>query len=136
MFGTNRNAISMIRPLRPQETDLDLLDGISTEIVENMDMSCEDGLFSYDSLEAPYSDDQETSDSAKKAACSKPPTPPLHRFPSWVIIFLCVTHTQWSFFYIHFQVLLLFLFSFQIQLCSDNFQFSEYNFPISSLIEF
>nr|XP_020012992.1 pleckstrin homology domain-containing family H member 2 [Castor canadensis] len=83
MFGTNRNAISMIRPLRPQETDLDLLDGISTEIVENMDMSCEDGLFSYDSLEAPYSDDQETSDSAKKAACSKPPTPPLHRFPSW-----------------------------------------------------
>ncbi|ELK14747.1 Pleckstrin like proteiny domain-containing family H member 2 [Pteropus alecto] len=83
MFGTNRNAISMIRPLRPQETDLDLVDGDSTEILENMDTSCDDGLFPYDSLESPFPDDQETCDSAKKAACSKPPTPPLHRFPSW-----------------------------------------------------
>ncbi|XP_014393981.1 PREDICTED: pleckstrin homology domain-containing family H member 2 [Myotis brandtii] len=83
MFGTNRNAISMIRPLRPQETDLDLVDGDSTEVLENMDTSCDDGLFSYDSLESPCSDDQESCDSAKKAACSKPPTPPLHRFPSW-----------------------------------------------------
>uniref|UniRef100_A0A671EL24 Pleckstrin homology, MyTH4 and FERM domain containing H2 n=1 Tax=Rhinolophus ferrumequinum TaxID=59479 RepID=A0A671EL24_RHIFE len=92
MFGTNRNAISMIRPLRPQETDLDLVDGDSTEILENMDTSCDDGLFSYDSLESPCSDDQEPCDSAKKAACSKPPTPPLHRFPSWVnYIALCNT---------------------------------------------
>ncbi|XP_069350893.1 pleckstrin homology domain-containing family H member 2 [Eulemur rufifrons] len=83
MFGTNRNAISMIRPLRPQETDLDLVDGDNTEILENMDTSCDDGLFSYDSLESPCSDEQEICDSAKKAACSKPPTPPLHRFPSW-----------------------------------------------------
>uniref|UniRef100_G3TYU2 Pleckstrin homology domain-containing family H member 2 n=1 Tax=Loxodonta africana TaxID=9785 RepID=G3TYU2_LOXAF len=83
MFGTNRNAISMIRPLRPQETDLDLVDGDSTEVLENMDTSCDDGLFSYDSLGSPCSDDQETCDLAKKAACSKPPTPPLHRFPSW-----------------------------------------------------
>ncbi|KAB1266913.1 Pleckstrin homology domain-containing family H member 2 [Camelus dromedarius] len=83
MFGTNRNAISMIRPLRPQETDLDLVDDDSTEILENMDTSCDDGLFSHDSLESPCSDDQETCDSAKKAACGKPPTPPLHRFPSW-----------------------------------------------------
>ncbi|XP_066863772.1 pleckstrin homology domain-containing family H member 2 isoform X2 [Kogia breviceps] len=82
MFGTNRNAISMIRPLRPQETDLDLVDGDSTEILETMDTS-DDGLFSYDSLESPCSDDQETCNSAKKAACGKPPTPPLHRFPSW-----------------------------------------------------
>ncbi|KAM5292337.1 pleckstrin homology domain-containing family H member 2 isoform 1-T1 [Ctenodactylus gundi] len=82
MCGTNRNAISMIRPLRPQETDLDLVDGDS-EGLENMDTSCEDGLFSCDSLESPCSDDQETCDSAKKAAGSKPPTPPLHRFPSW-----------------------------------------------------
>ncbi|TKC47413.1 hypothetical protein EI555_009446, partial [Monodon monoceros] len=83
MFGTNRNAISMIRPLRPQETDLDLVDGVSTEILETMDTSCDDGLFSYGSLESPCSDDQETCNSAKKAACGKPPTPPLHRFPSW-----------------------------------------------------
>nr|XP_020144178.1 pleckstrin homology domain-containing family H member 2 isoform X4 [Microcebus murinus] len=83
MFGTNRNAISMIRPLRPQETDLDLVDGDNTEILENMDTSCDDGLFSCDALESPCSDEQEICDSAKKAACSKPPTPPLHRFPSW-----------------------------------------------------
>uniref|UniRef100_A0A8D1AIR9 Pleckstrin homology domain-containing family H member 2 n=1 Tax=Sus scrofa TaxID=9823 RepID=A0A8D1AIR9_PIG len=83
MFGTNRNAISMIRPLRPQETDLDLVDGDITEVLENMDTSCDDGLFSYDSLESPCSDDPETCDSVKKAACGKPPTPPLHRFPSW-----------------------------------------------------
>nr|XP_037862797.1 pleckstrin homology domain-containing family H member 2 isoform X1 [Chlorocebus sabaeus] len=83
MFGTNRNAISMIRPLRPQETDLDLVDGDSAEVLENMDTSCDDGLFSYDSLDSPNSDDQENCDSAKKVACSKPPTPPLHRFPSW-----------------------------------------------------
>ncbi|OWK10499.1 hypothetical protein Celaphus_00005656, partial [Cervus elaphus hippelaphus] len=84
MFGTNRNAISMIRPLRPQETDLDLVDGDSTEILETMDTNCDDGLFSYDCLESPCSEDQEACDSAKKAACGKPPTPPLHRFPSWV----------------------------------------------------
>ncbi|XP_032255201.1 pleckstrin homology domain-containing family H member 2-like isoform X3 [Phoca vitulina] len=83
MFGTNRNAISMIRPLRPQETDLDLVDDDSTEILENMDTSCDDGLFSYDSLESPCSEDQEPCDSAKKPAYGKPPTPPLHRFPSW-----------------------------------------------------
>ncbi|XP_032733846.1 pleckstrin homology domain-containing family H member 2 isoform X2 [Lontra canadensis] len=83
MFGTNRNAISMIRPLRPQETDLDLVDDDSTEILENMDTSCDDALFSHDSLESPCSDDQEPSDLAKKPACGKPPTPPLHRFPSW-----------------------------------------------------
>ncbi|XP_016059595.1 PREDICTED: pleckstrin homology domain-containing family H member 2 isoform X2 [Miniopterus natalensis] len=83
MFGTNRNAISMIRPLRPQETDLDLVDGDSAEVLENMDTSCDDGSFAYDSLESPCSDDQDACDSAKKPASSKPPTPPLHRFPSW-----------------------------------------------------
>lgn len=104
-FGTNRNAISMIRPLRPQETDLDLVDSDSPEVLENMDTSCDDGLFSCDTLESPHSDEQETSDSAKKAAGSKPPTPPLHRFPSWVIIFLCASYTRWFFsLNTHFQV--------------------------------
>ena len=93
MFGTNRNAISMIRPLRPQETDLDLVDGDNTEILETMDTNCDDGLFSYDCLESPCSEDQEACDSAKKAACGKPPTPPLHRFPSWVnYVAVCSAH--------------------------------------------
>ncbi|KAL6032123.1 hypothetical protein STEG23_019802, partial [Scotinomys teguina] len=83
MFGTNRNAISMIRPLRPQETDLDVVDGDSVDAVESMDTGCDDGLFSYEALNPPYADDLESSEPAKKAACSKPPTPPLHRFPSW-----------------------------------------------------
>ncbi|KAM6220391.1 pleckstrin homology domain-containing family H member 2 isoform 1-T1 [Rhynchocyon petersi] len=83
MFGMNRNAISLIRPLRPQETDLDLFEDDSTEVLENTESSCDDGSFSYDSLESPCSDDQEACDSSKKAVCSKPPTPPLHRFPSW-----------------------------------------------------
>ncbi|XP_041487284.1 pleckstrin homology domain-containing family H member 2 [Microtus oregoni] len=83
MFGTNRNAISMIRPLRPQETDLDVVDGDSMEVVESMDTGYDDGLFSCDSLDSPSADDQETSEPTKKASCSKPPTPPLHRFPSW-----------------------------------------------------
>ncbi|EGW03191.1 Pleckstrin-likey domain-containing family H member 2, partial [Cricetulus griseus] len=83
MFGMNRNAISMIRPLRPQETDLDVVDGDGLEVVESMDTGCDDRLFSYDSLDSPNADDQETSEPTKKASCSKPPTPPLHRFPSW-----------------------------------------------------
>ncbi|EDL38577.1 pleckstrin homology domain-containing family H member 2 isoform X2 [Mus musculus] len=84
MFGTNRNAISMIRPLRPQETDLDVVDGDGAEAVNRMDTGCDDGLFSYDSQDPPpCADDQENSEAPKKAPCNKPPTPPLHRFPSW-----------------------------------------------------
>ncbi|GAB1301373.1 Pleckstrin homology domain-containing family H member 2 [Apodemus speciosus] len=87
MFGMNRNAISMIRPLRPQETDLDVVDGAGAEAVNSMDTGCDDGLFSYDSQDPPWADDQENSEAAKKASCSKPPTPPLHRFPSWIYLF-------------------------------------------------
>lgn len=128
MFGTNRNAISMIRPLRPQETDLDLVDDDSTEILENMDTSCDDGLFSYDSLESPCSDDQEPCDSAKKPACGKPPTPPLHRFPSWVndiAVLLCATRACWfltpifRFYYTSFPV------SFRIQIVPKRLSFQN-----------
>ncbi|KAM9067939.1 pleckstrin homology domain-containing family H member 2 isoform X1 [Sarcophilus harrisii] len=84
MYGRNRNAISMIRPLKPQETDIDLVDGDNTEIVENMDVAYDDGVFSYDPLETPCSEDSEICDSAsRKTTVGKPPTPPLHRFPSW-----------------------------------------------------
>lgn len=93
MFGVNRNAISMIRPLRPQETDLDVVDGDGAEAVNSMDTGCDDGLFSYDSLDPPHADDQENCEAAKKASCSKPPTPPLHRFPSWVITSGCSTRS-------------------------------------------
>lgn len=137
MFGTNRNAISMIRPLRPQETDLDLVDGDSTEVLENMDTSCDDGLFSYDSLESPCSDDPETCDSVKKAACGKPPTPPLHRFPSWVGY--TAMHSACTLVFFFSTLILRFYFTsfsvaFQIQLCSDKPQFLEFHFAFSFLL--
>uniref|UniRef100_A0A8C3SPV6 Pleckstrin homology, MyTH4 and FERM domain containing H2 n=1 Tax=Chelydra serpentina TaxID=8475 RepID=A0A8C3SPV6_CHESE len=82
MFDRNRNAISMIRPLRPQETDIDLVDGENTDILEKMEIDY-DGAFTYDPFEAQSTEDQESSDITRKAISNKPPTPPLHRFPSW-----------------------------------------------------
>ncbi|XP_074845713.1 pleckstrin homology domain-containing family H member 2 isoform X1 [Carettochelys insculpta] len=82
MFDRNRNAISMIRPLRPQETDIDLVDTENTDILEQMEIDY-DGAFTYDSFEGQSAEDQESSDITKKAISNKPPTPPLHRFPSW-----------------------------------------------------
>uniref|UniRef100_A0A8C8RQS6 Pleckstrin homology domain-containing family H member 2 n=1 Tax=Pelusios castaneus TaxID=367368 RepID=A0A8C8RQS6_9SAUR len=82
MFDRNRNAISMIRPLRPQETDIDLADRENTDTLEKMELGY-DGAFTYDSFEGQSTEDQEPSDITRKAISSKPPTPPLHRFPSW-----------------------------------------------------
>uniref|UniRef100_W5KAF4 Pleckstrin homology, MyTH4 and FERM domain containing H2 n=1 Tax=Astyanax mexicanus TaxID=7994 RepID=W5KAF4_ASTMX len=63
--GRSRNAISMLRPLKPQETDLD----------QDQEMET-----SEETSEAP-ADEQKTSDVPVPG--NKPPTPPLHRFPSW-----------------------------------------------------
>ncbi|RMC12467.1 hypothetical protein DUI87_09984 [Hirundo rustica rustica] len=83
MFGRNRNAISMIRPWRPQETDIDLVDGEDTDILEKMEIGGDEGVFTYDCTEAQNAEAQELCDTTKKGASNKPPTPPLHRFPSW-----------------------------------------------------
>ncbi|KAJ7422083.1 pleckstrin like proteiny, MyTH4 and FERM domain containing H2 [Willisornis vidua] len=83
MFGRNRNAISMIRPWRPQETDIDLVDGEDTDILDKMEIGCDEGVFTYDCTEAQNAEVQEPCDTTKKGASNKPPTPPLHRFPSW-----------------------------------------------------
>lgn len=88
MFGKNRNAISMIRPWRPQETDIDLVDGEDTGILEKMEIGCDEGVFTYDCTEVQSAEAQEPCDTTKKAASNKPPTPPLHRFPSWVRVIL------------------------------------------------
>uniref|UniRef100_A0A8C9N6M8 Pleckstrin homology, MyTH4 and FERM domain containing H2 n=1 Tax=Serinus canaria TaxID=9135 RepID=A0A8C9N6M8_SERCA len=88
MFGRNRNAISMIRPWRPQETDIDLVDGEDTDILEKMEISCDEGVFTYDTTEAQNAEAQELCDVTKKGASNKPPTPPLHRFPSWVSVLI------------------------------------------------
>ncbi|CAH2254780.1 pleckstrin homology domain-containing family H member 2 [Pelobates cultripes] len=82
MFGLNRNAISMVKPYRPQETDIDLIDEHSVNIFQKMDTGFDEGSFSYD-----IKDNQSTSysmvNTSEKFTSSKPPTPPLHRFPSW-----------------------------------------------------
>nr|XP_056709597.1 pleckstrin homology domain-containing family H member 2 [Euleptes europaea] len=82
MFGRNRNAISMIRPFKPQETDIDQVDGEGTDVLEKMEISCNEELFTYDTCDTRCAEALDSSD-AKKTAGSKPPTPPLHRFPSW-----------------------------------------------------
>lgn len=82
MFGRNRNAISMIRPLKPQETDIDQVDGDGTDEFEKMEVICNDELFTYDSCESHCAEALDSCD-ARKTSSNKPPTPPLHRFPSW-----------------------------------------------------
>lgn len=88
MFGKDRNAISMVKPYRPQETDIDLVDEQAENILQKMDMGYSDSLFSYDVQEIHTTN--QISSSPEKITSSKPPTPPLHRFPSWVklLIFL------------------------------------------------
>ncbi|XP_061481371.1 pleckstrin homology domain-containing family H member 2 isoform X2 [Rhineura floridana] len=82
MFGRNRNAISMIRPFKPQETDIDQVDGESTDVLEKMEISCNKEFFTYDSSETHCAEALDSND-ARKTTSNKPPTPPLHRFPSW-----------------------------------------------------
>nr|XP_015218797.1 PREDICTED: pleckstrin homology domain-containing family H member 2 [Lepisosteus oculatus] len=69
LYGRSRNAISMVRPLRTQETDLDQ--------EQDMETGCGEGVFSDRSTSV------EELESPGRAPGSKPPTPPLHRFPSW-----------------------------------------------------
>ncbi|XP_036402517.1 pleckstrin homology domain-containing family H member 2 [Megalops cyprinoides] len=68
--GRTRNAISMLRPLRPQETDLDQDQDMET----GRDQACDTPA---------RGEEPESPDSPGKVPGSKPPTPPLHRFPSW-----------------------------------------------------
>ncbi|KAI4888648.1 hypothetical protein NFI96_027080 [Prochilodus magdalenae] len=65
--GRSRNAISMLRPLKPQETDLD----------QEQEMETSEGSTQASPVE------QTMSEAPAAAQGSKPPTPPLHRFPSW-----------------------------------------------------
>ncbi|XP_050982703.1 pleckstrin homology domain-containing family H member 2 [Labeo rohita] len=71
--GRTRNAISMLRPLRPQETDVDQEQKMETGEKEHVDVP---------SAEVPP-EEPETPDAFAAVPGSKPPTPPLHRLPSW-----------------------------------------------------
>ncbi|XP_066534880.1 pleckstrin homology domain-containing family H member 2 [Hoplias malabaricus] len=68
VHGRGRNAISMVRPLKPQETDLDLDQGREMETSEGSPAPAKE---------------QNITDVSTVMPGNKPPTPPLHRFPSW-----------------------------------------------------
>uniref|UniRef100_A0A8C9VYV0 Pleckstrin homology, MyTH4 and FERM domain containing H2 n=1 Tax=Scleropages formosus TaxID=113540 RepID=A0A8C9VYV0_SCLFO len=68
--GHTRNAISMLRPLRPQETDLDQEQDMETDWDQSSNLPAASR-----ELDLPRS--------PSKLSGGKPPTPPLHRFPSW-----------------------------------------------------
>lgn len=74
--GQTRNALSMLRPLRPQETDLDQEQDVfpspkATSTVPSWEPS-------------PGTDETPEMLCDSSGPGSKPPTPPLHRLPSWV----------------------------------------------------
>ncbi|KAI3362950.1 hypothetical protein L3Q82_011620, partial [Scortum barcoo] len=73
--GQTRNALSMLRPLRPQETDLD----------QEQEVGMETGRDTPPQAPACPSPEPgtERADCDGSAPGSKPPTPPLHRLPSW-----------------------------------------------------
>lgn len=79
VHGRTRNAISMLRPLKPQESDLN----------QEHEMETGEGTLS-ESSKSPAEEPQ-TPDETSPLPGSKPPTPPLHRFPSWVssIVLIC-----------------------------------------------
>ncbi|XP_067901278.1 pleckstrin homology domain-containing family H member 2 isoform X2 [Heterodontus francisci] len=83
LFGRNRNAISMVRPMRHEETDIDINED-ENDILEKMETGYDEGMFLYDLSEDQIAEEQpETVDTTGKVCNNKPPTPPLHRFPSW-----------------------------------------------------
>ncbi|XP_072906801.1 pleckstrin homology domain-containing family H member 2-like [Hemitrygon akajei] len=83
LFGGNRNAISMMRPVDHEETDIDVID-VESDILGKMETGYEEGMFCYESIETYITEEQfNTGDTKGKLPSNKPPTPPLHRFPSW-----------------------------------------------------
>lgn len=73
VHGRTRNAISMLRPLKPQENDLN----------QEQEMETGEGMIpSEETSKAP--EEPKSPDAAAPLPGNKPPTPPLHRFPSWV----------------------------------------------------
>ncbi|KAK3554792.1 hypothetical protein QTP70_033487, partial [Hemibagrus guttatus] len=73
VHGRTRNAISMLRPLKPQETDLN----------QEQEMETSEGtILSEETSKAP-AEEPKSPDATAQLPGNKPPTPPLHRFPSW-----------------------------------------------------
>lgn len=90
--GQTRNALSMLRPLRPQETDLDQEQEVGMEIGKDMPLEVPPSSQATPTIPSwePSPDPEPGTDKSPEkpfdssAPGSKPPTPPLHRLPSWV----------------------------------------------------
>ncbi|KAK2922223.1 pleckstrin homology domain-containing family H member 2 isoform X1 [Channa argus] len=88
--GKTRNALSMLRPLRPQETDIDQEQEVGMETgrgTQPQVLPRSQATPTKTSWETSPKSAKDTS--PEKPECdssapgSKPPTPPLHRLPSW-----------------------------------------------------
>ncbi len=89
-----RNALSMLRPLQPQETDLDQEQEVGMETgwdTPPQVLPSSQAAPTFPSLQtSPASPEPGTEINPDRQDCdssapgSKPPTPPLHRLPSWV----------------------------------------------------
>uniref|UniRef100_A0A3Q1G8E2 Pleckstrin homology domain containing, family H (with MyTH4 domain) member 2 n=1 Tax=Acanthochromis polyacanthus TaxID=80966 RepID=A0A3Q1G8E2_9TELE len=87
--GQTRNALSMLRPLRPQETDLDQQHEVGMETGRDtppqIPPSSQTAMPSSQTSSEPGTEISSVrSDCDGSVPGSKPPTPPLHRLPSWV----------------------------------------------------
>ena len=86
--GRTRNALSLLRPLRPQETDLDGDQEPRWEVVMETGPQEVPGSPVAPAPQSPgdtgSKEAGESLEPYSAAPGSKPPTPPLHRFPSWV----------------------------------------------------
>ncbi|XP_076017082.1 pleckstrin homology domain-containing family H member 2 [Genypterus blacodes] len=80
--GKTRNALSMLRPLRPQETDLDQETGRETPPRFPPSSQTLPTFPPLPALPAPAETGAEP-DCDSSVPGNKPPTPPLHRLPSW-----------------------------------------------------
>uniref|UniRef100_I3J4I5 Pleckstrin homology, MyTH4 and FERM domain containing H2 n=1 Tax=Oreochromis niloticus TaxID=8128 RepID=I3J4I5_ORENI len=88
--GQTRNALSMLRPLQPQETDVDAQQEVGMETGKAIVPEILPGSQAATTVpSAPNSSEPGTEMGSERPDCdsttpgSKPPTPPLHRLPSW-----------------------------------------------------
>ncbi|XP_070771772.1 pleckstrin homology domain-containing family H member 2 [Enoplosus armatus] len=87
--GHTRNALSMLRPLRPQETDLDQEQAVGMETGGDTPpqvLPSSQAAPPFPPLQnspGPPEPGAEKQDCDGSAPGGKPPTPPLHRLPSW-----------------------------------------------------
>lgn len=86
--GRTRNAFSILRPLQPQETDLDQEQEVSMEMGKDtpveVSSSSQATPASWELSPEPETDMSTERLFDSSAPGNKPPTPPLHRLPSWV----------------------------------------------------